>query len=77
MEKSTHFDLVGHDLNPMSSAYAYGTHVEIVAAAHLFNIDINLIYAGKSYPSSPPETKSFNVLYDPVAQHYSTLQYCG
>ena len=30
-----------------------------------------------SYPSSPPEPNSCNVLYDPVTQHYSTLQYCG
>ena len=46
-------DSVGHYLNLIPNAYAYGTHVEFIATNHLFNIDINVTYAGTSYPSAP------------------------
>ena len=43
-QPDTLFDSVGHYLNLMCNAYAYGTHVEIFAATHLFNIDISVTY---------------------------------
>ena len=71
-QPDTLYDLVGHYLNLMFNTCAYSTHFEFIAASHLFNIHINLTYAGTSYPSSPREPNSCNVLYDSVAQHYSS-----
>ena len=61
-QPDTLYDSMGHYVNIMSNAYAYGTHVEIIAANRLFNIDIDVTYAGTSYPSSPSEPNSCNVL---------------
>ena len=76
-QPDTLYTSVGHYLNLMSNANAYGTHIEITAANHLFNIDINVTFAGTSYPSTHPEPNSCNVLYDPISQHYNSLQYHG
>ena len=76
-QPDTLYDSVGQYLDLMSDVHAYTTHIEITAANHLFNININLTYAGTSYPTTHPEPNSCNVLYDPVAQHFNTLQYHG
>ena len=76
-QSHTLYTSVGHYLNLMSNAYAYATHIEITAANHLFNININVTFADTNYPSTYPEPNSCNVLYDPITQHYSSLQYHG
>ena len=76
-QPDTLYTSVGHYLNLMSNANAYGTHIEITAANHLFNIDTNVTFSGTSYPSTHPEPNSCNVLYDPISQHYNSLQYHG
>ena len=76
-QPDTLYTSVGHYLNLMSNANAYATHIEITAANHLFNVDTNVTFSGTSYPSTPPEPNSCNVLYDPISQHYNSLQYHG
>ena len=54
-QPDTLYASVGHYLNPMSNAHAYATHIEITAANHIFNININVTFAGTNYPSTHPE----------------------
>ena len=76
-QPDTLYTSVGHYLNLMSNAYAYATHIEITTAYHLFNININVTFAGTDYSSTHPEPNSCNVLHDPIIQHYNSLQYHG
>ena len=76
-QPDTRYTTVGHYLSLMSNAFTYATHIEITAANHLFNININITFAGTIYRSTHPEPNSCNVLYGPITQHYNSLQYHG
>ena len=63
---------VQHYLQLMAHPAAYGTHNEIIAANHLYNLDIRITFLGHPYPQ-PPTANQLDVLYG--NEHYQTLSY--